>query len=589
MIEKIQVYLKGMGISCPNKIIFAVASIISISDVSSVVKILNILKSRDDMQGEHFNIKLEDEYQKEICELLPKDIQNIVREFLNFQVIPKNIFQYVYEELLNCDCEELIDIVESIDVNEDDMNNRILDSKDVNRLVIKLLSIVQGKTLLNIDCGAGNFILQSCKSHLSKEIQGYTSYILDFYISKIRFYLQKDVTIESDLNDSFGIENEEKFDMIYASYPFASKYDMEEILPKVKKLNINLSQKRQIRFVGLISSLNLLDNLNEHGMIISIVPEGGLFNTLDKDFRKLMVDGNYLDAIISMPIGLFETCPNVKTALIILKKDRTISDPIYMIDAKEICEKLRRSVVFSDENIDEILKIYTEKKGICVSIDEIIQNDYYLGIERYNKVDSGLINPVSLKQVSKNIFRGYQIKASELDELVTDNIEETNYRIVNISDIHTEGYVDPNLTAIVVPDEKKFEKYCLEDGDIIITAKNTTVKIAVYKQEGKTKAILTGNLIAVRLNKELILPCYLKTFLDSSVGQSELRSIQTGTSIISITPNNLGEMNVSCLQIEEQRKLSDMFKSKIEEIRNILERYEVIKSELVNLYEKQSK
>ena len=42
-------------------------------------------------------------------------------------------------------------------------------------------------------------------------------------------------------------------------------------------------------------------------------------------------------------------------------------------------------------------------------------------------------------------------------------------------------------------------------------------------------------------------------------------------------------------RLKSKEKFSDMFKSKIEEIRNILERYEVIKSELVNLYEKQVK
>ena len=335
----------------------------------------------------------------------------------------------------------------------------------------------------------------------------------------------------------------------------------------------------------MIATLNLLENLNEKGMLVSIVPEGTLFNLLDIDFRKFMVDNNYLDTIISLPPGLLVPHTNVKTSFLILKKDRNISDSVYMIDATEICEKLRRGVNFSEENINEIVSIYAEKSGISITKEEIVKNDYYLGVERYKRGNTNLINPISLNQVSKTIFRGYQIKASELDELVTDDAEGTKYRVVNISDIHAEGFVDKKLTPIIVNDEKKFEKYCLEDGDIIITAKNSTVKTAVYRQYGDTKAILTGNLIAIRLNKEIVLPYYLKTFLDSKGGQAEIKSIQTGTTIISITPNNLKEINISFLPLNEQRKLADMFKEKTEEIIGLLEKYETTKEELANLYD----
>ena len=221
--------------------------------------------------------------------------------------------------------------------------------------------------------------------------------------------------------------------------------------------------------------------------------------------------------------------------------------------------------------------------------EEIRNNDYYLGVDRYKNVRNQLINPISLNQVSKKIFRGYQIKASELDEIVTEDFEKTDYRIVNISDIHAEGFVDKKLTPIIVNDEKKFEKYCLEDGDIIITAKNSTVKTAVYRQYGDTKAILTGNLIAIRLKKGIVLPYYLKTFLDSEDGQAAIKSIQTGTTIISINPNNLKEIQIPLLSIDKQKEFSDIFLININEIIRLLDNYENLKNQLKNIYDKRDK
>ena len=378
----------------------------------------------------------------------------------------------------------------------------------------------------------------------------------------------------------------DQYDMIYATYPFSCPTKTETVLPILYKLNIECNFKAKLRSTNIIATLNLLDNLSENGILISLISEGVLFNTSDKEFRKFMIDNNYLDAIVSLPNGILFPYSGLKTSFLILKKSRNVSDPIYMLDATEICEMQRRGKIFSENNIEEIVNKYIDKTELCATKEDIINNDYYLGIERYKNIHTRLINPISLGQVSKKIFRGYQIKASELDELVTDDIEETKYRLVNISDIHAEGFVDENLTSIFIDDEKKFEKYCLEDGDIIITAKNTTVKTAVYRQREDIKAILTGNLIAIRLKKGVVLSYYLKSFLDSEYGQSAIRSIQTGTTIISITPNNLKEMQIPLLSIDRQEKISNIFKGKLEEIVVLLNKYEEIKKEMVYVYDK---
>lgn len=575
MIEKIQIYLKTRGVVRANRIIFTVSSILLTIDVTNIIQIFNLLNSNDD----------EKILYKKMCIYIPTKIRDAIKELMELQSIPKEMFKYVFEELLNLSTEDLVQIVEDIDIDEDIKDFRISDNRNTNQLVIKLLETSKGKTLLNADCGRGKFIMQSCHENLGKAMTGYSFSTENYLIAKIRAYLKKEVVVNIIQKSFLEESDSEKYDMIYASYPFASAHDMREVLPILKKINIKFSSKRTIRFINMIATLNLLENLNEKGMLVSIVPEGSLFNLLDIDFRKFMVDNNYLDAIISLPLGLLVPHTSVKTSLLILKKDRAISDPVCMIDATEICEKLRRGVIFSEENINEIVSIYTEENGISITKEEIVKNDYYLGVERYKRGNTNLINPISLNQVSKTIFRGYQIKASELDGLVTDDAERTKYRVVNISDIHAEGFVDKKLTPIIVNDEKKFEKYCLEDGDIIITAKNSTVKTAVYRQYGDTKAILTGNLIAIRLNKEIVLPYYLKTFLNSKIGQAEIKSIQTGTTIISITPNNLKEINISFLPLSEQRKLADIFKEKTEEIIGLLEKYETAKEELANLYD----
>mgnify|MGYP003372355497 CR=1 FL=1 len=581
MIEKTQDYLKSVGISQPNKIIFTVSSIALMIDNACKIDILNILESNND----------EKILYKKICDYVPKEISSSIKGLLDYQIIPKAIFRFVFGEVLNFDKNDLIQLVESMDVNDNIMDYGLTDNVHINKLVIKLLETCKGDSLLNADCGTGKFVMQSLEVGLSKYIRGYCIKEIDYYIASIRSYLQKDITIDVSMRDFLEQSDLDKFDMIYATYPFGCPTEKEIALPILEKLNIKCCSKARIlRSTNIIATLNLLDNLKDNGILISLISEGVLFNNSDKEFRKFMIDNNYLDAIVSLPNGiLFPYASGLKTSLLILKKSRNASEPIYMIDATEICETQRRGKIFSEHNIEQIVNKYAGKKEFCVVKEEIRNNDYYLGVDRYKNVRNQLINPISLNQVSKKIFRGYQIKASELDEIVTEDFEKTDYRIVNISDIHAEGFVDKKLTPIIVNDEKKFEKYCLEDGDIIITAKNSTVKTAVYRQYGDTKAILTGNLIAIRLKKGIVLPYYLKTFLDSEDGQAAIKSIQTGTTIISINPNNLKEIQIPLLSIDKQKEFSDIFLININEIIRLLDNYENLKNQLKNIYDKRDK
>ena len=212
------------------------------------------------------------------------------------------------------------------------------------------------------------------------------------------------------------------------------------------------------------------------------------------------------------------------------------------------------------------------EKSFDVTLDEIVKNDFYLGFGRY--CSYSLINPCTLGNVTRNIFRGYQINAKELDQISIENEEEdSEYRIINISDIRAEGFVSRVLKAVRIEDTRKFNKYCVKDGDIIITAKNTTIKSAIYRSHGNYKAILTGNLIAIRVNETKLNPYYLKAFLDSQQGESVIKSIQTGTSIITLNPNSLKEMKISLLDMSLQVEIAEEYMKNLNIIEDLLNKY----------------
>lgn len=562
---------KGIGNSLEiNKAIFGIATI-------------GLLTGKEKLDTFiHDSLIMEDRtyFMQEVFSNISKEGNDIAR--LAFMLIPNTwngeIITRITDIILEFDLKHII-----LDLNIYDYamgkDCPLASVSWINELVIEILKVHGGKTLYNVDCGTGDFILEMFQNSNIEKAIGHTYSEENYIISKIKalFTVYKfDVVKEKFFTTS--LINDEKVDMVYNSYPLMLKYEKEEIISMINSWSfpddtpMNFEKKYSANLLWIFNSLQ---SIKPDGIIIALVPNGVLFNSIDTDIRKYLVENNYIDAIISLPTGILPFA-GVASSLIILKKNISQYHTIKMIDATEIFCIQRRGKTFTQENIAYIVDLYKSEghteKSFNVTLDEIVKNDFYLGFGRY--CSYSLINPCTLGNVTRNIFRGYQINAKELDQISIENEEEdSEYRIINISDIRAEGFVSRVLKAVRIEDTRKFNKYCVKDGDIIITAKNTTIKSAIYRSHGNYKAILTGNLIAIRVNETKLNPYYLKAFLDSQQGESVIKSIQTGTSIITLNPNSLKEMKISLLDMSLQVEIAEEYMKNLNIIEDLLNKY----------------
>ncbi|MGN8630700.1 N-6 DNA methylase [Blautia sp. HCP3S3_G3] len=442
----------------------------------------------------------------------------------------------------------------------------------INNLVFEIMKSHGGKSVFNCDCGYGDFIVKMTDKEDINLIDGYSFDELASQVAKIRGFFARtkcDVTFISTLYQP----TDKKYDMIYNSLPCGKKYDLSYVMELfLKDLGFSYRINKKKYSFDLLWTINALQSVNENGIVVAVVSNGALYNEVNNDIRKYLVENNYIKAIISLPPSIIPFM-GVAASLIILEKCK--NKKIKMIDAKEICEKQRRITSFSDDNINYIMKLYLEpiesNVSFEVSYEQIVSNDYNLGINKYIETDP-MINPTPLGEVAKSIFRGYQIKATEFDSIATIYEDDTEYRMINVSDVLAEGFVKSKLQPVIIEDERKYGKYLVENRDIIITAKNTTIKTAIYKQQNY-KTILTGNLIVIRVDDSKINPYYLKAFLDSRLGESMINSIATGTTVKSINPNNLKKMYISLPSMEIQNKIALMSKDNLGRIKMLLDNY----------------
>ena len=119
----------------------------------------------------------------------------------------------------------------------------------------------------------------------------------------------KDSLAQADERDA------ERFSLILANPPFAGSLDYESTARDL--LQVVKTKKTELLFLALFLRL-----LQTGGRAAVIVPDGVLFGSsrAHKTLRRILVDEQKLDAVISMPSGVFKPYAGVSTAILVFTK-----------------------------------------------------------------------------------------------------------------------------------------------------------------------------------------------------------------------------------------------------------------------------
>ena len=141
--------------------------------------------------------------------------------------------------------------------------------------------------------------------------------------------------------------------------------------------------------------------LKTGGRCACIVPDGVLFgsSTAHKAIRKAIVDENRLEAVISMPSGVFKPYAGVSTAILVFTKTGYGgTDNVWFYDMQAdgfSLDDKRAPVAENDipDIINRFKNIEAEKerkrtdKSFTVPKEEIVNNDYDLSINKYKQTE----------------------------------------------------------------------------------------------------------------------------------------------------------------------------------------------------------
>ncbi|MFS0824796.1 type I restriction-modification system subunit M [Bacillus sp. 1P02SD] len=232
--------------------------------------------------------------------------------------------------------------------------------------------------------------------------------------------------------DSLSEQNKdnEKYTLVLANPPFKGSLDYESVSDDL--LKVTKTKKTELLFLALFIRM-----LKKGGRCASIVPDGVLFGSSNahKAIRKEIVDNHKLEAIITMPAGVFKPYASVSTAVIIFTKTGSGgTDNVWFYNMKADGYSLddKRQPI-GDNDIPDILnrfnQLHNEKErsrydqSFLVSVEEIREKNYDLSIVNYKEVEYEKIeyeNPAVLLNRLKNIELEINEGISDLEAMLSE-------------------------------------------------------------------------------------------------------------------------------------------------------------------------
>ena len=272
---------------------------------------------------------------------------------------------------------------------------------EVVRLLVQLVKPQAGHTIYDPTVGSGGFLIQS---YQYVEEQGQNPQNLALYgqdsngtvwsICNMNMILHNITrfTIENGdtLEDPLILENGQirKFDRVLANPPFSQDYSKSNLkfTNRFREFCPEKGKKADLMFVQ-----HMIASLKPDGHMATIMPHGVLFRGgKEKLIREILIEDDLIEAIISLPPGLFYGTGIPACVLVVNKnKPDELRDKILFINADREYAEGKNQNKLRPEDIEKIDYVFTHKREYpkysrLVDKSEIVEkHDFNLNIRRY--------------------------------------------------------------------------------------------------------------------------------------------------------------------------------------------------------------
>lgn len=205
--------------------------------------------------------------------------------------------------------------------------------------------------------------------------------------------METPVLTGKDALSEANAEVNDAYTLILANPPFKGSLDYDEVESSL--LQTTKTKKTELLFLSL-----MLRTMKVGGRAAVVVPDGVLFGSskAHKSIREELVKNQKLDAVVSLPSGVFKPYAGVSTAILYFTKTNSGgTDKVWFYDMKadgyslddkrtQIKENDIPDILDRYKNLDAEAERARTDKSFLVPFDEVKENDWDLSINRYKEI-----------------------------------------------------------------------------------------------------------------------------------------------------------------------------------------------------------
>ena len=310
--------------------------------------------------------------------------------------------------------------------------------QEVSELLTRIALV--GKTEVNKvydpACGSGSLLLKSAKILGKENVRlgffGQEINITTYNLCRINMFLHDidydkfDIALGDTLTDPQHWDDE-PFEVIVSNPPYSIKWkgDSDPILindPRYSPAGV-LAPKSKADLAFIMHSLSWLAT---NGMAAIVCFPGVMYRGgAEKKIRQYLIDNNYIDCIIQLPDNLFYGT-SIATCIMVLKKSKSENSTLF-IDASKEYIKVTNNNKLTEENIDKILNVFTDRKdkkhfAKLVPNSKIAEQEYNLSVSTYVEQEDTKenIDIAALNAEIEEIVAREQILREEIDKIIAE-------------------------------------------------------------------------------------------------------------------------------------------------------------------------
>ncbi|MGL4522958.1 MAG: N-6 DNA methylase, partial [Bacilli bacterium] len=264
-------------------------------------------------------------------------------------------------------------------------------------------------------------------------------------------------------------------------------------------------------------------SMNETGRAAVVVPSGVLHrgSKPEADFRKYVVENDFIEAIVALPRGLF-TWTAIAPVLLMFNKKKNVSDKVVFVNAEEMGTTVRGTTTFTEQDIESIVTVIQKCTATdfakVVSKEDIVAEDYVLQPKTYFESQS-VLSSSGEYVVHKDVYRDQvrnKVRIGDFAELIRGanlpakaeiTTGKQTYPTIQLKDVVNGELQTERFEQFPIVNA---ERYFAQTGDILVASRGTVVKFAVVP-ELDAPTVVSNMFVCVRIrNCEQVLPAYVK-------------------------------------------------------------------------------